>query len=172
MEISQRFLNLEGPIYSTMKEIIQDFLDDKKLAIVGASGKKENFGRSIMTELSKAGYEVYPVNPNCEQVEGIPCVPTVKDLPEEVKGVILAIPAALSEEVVSQCVGTPVKRVWMIKGMGRGAYSEEAHEICKANNIDVVYGFCPMMFFGKGMHQFHLWLRKSFSKLPPEFSLN
>lgn len=155
-----------------MKQIIEDFLNDKKVAIVGASGKKDNFGRSLMAELSKLGYEVVPVNPLCDEVEGVPCVPSVRELPEGVKGVILAVPAALSEEVVEQCTGTPVKRVWMIKGMGRGAYSEKAHEICKSNNIDVVYGFCPMMFFGKGMHQFHLWLRKTFSKLPPEFSMN
>jgi predicted CoA-binding protein len=155
-----------------MKETIQEFLNDKKVAIVGASNKKDNFGRSIMTELSKAGYEVFPVNPRCEEVEGVACVPSVRDLPEQVKGVILAIPSTLTEEVVSECAGTPIKRVWMIKGMGRGAYSEKAHELCKAHNIEVVYGFCPMMFFGKGMHKFHLWLRKTFSSLPEEYILS
>lgn len=155
-----------------MKATIQAFLDDKDVAIVGASEKRDNFGRSIMVELSKSGYRVHPVNPNCEEVEGVKCVPSVRELPEQVKGVILAIPAALSEEVVSQCAGTPVRRIWMIKGMGKGAYSEKAHELCKENNIDVVYGFCPMMFFGKGFHQFHLWLRKTFSTLPAEYQLN
>lgn len=155
-----------------MKATIQAFLDDKEVAIVGASGKKDNFGRSIMVELSKSGYNVFPVHPKCDEVEGVKCVPSVRELPEQVKGVILAIPAALSEEVVLQCVGTPITRIWMIKGMGKGAYSEKAHELCKENGIDVVYGFCPMMFFGKGMHQFHLWLRKTFTTLPAEYQLN
>ena len=94
-----------------MKQTIQEFLDDKKVAIVGASPKKDNFGRGIMAELVKSGYQVYPVNPGCEEVEGVRCVPTVRDLPQQVTGVILAVPSQLTEEVVSQCVGTSVRRV-------------------------------------------------------------
>jgi len=55
--------------------------------------------------------------------------------------------------------------------VGRGAYSESAHRKCRENGIDVVYGFCPMMFYGDGMHKFHLWLRKRFGKIPAEFQL-
>ena len=36
-----------------MKQTIQEFLDDKKVAIVGDSPKKDNFGRGIMAELVK-----------------------------------------------------------------------------------------------------------------------
>ncbi len=50
-----------------MRDIIQAFLDDRKVAIVGASNKKENFGKSIMTELTKKEYEVHPVNPHCDE---------------------------------------------------------------------------------------------------------
>jgi len=57
----------------------------------------------------------------------------------------------------------------MIRGMGRGAYTESAHAKCKENGIKVVYDFCPMMFFGEGMHQFHFWLRQSFGKMPAEY---
>jgi hypothetical protein len=57
----------------------------------------------------------------------------------------------------------------MIQGVGRGAYTKSAHEKCKQNNIGVVHGFCPMMFYGSGFHQFHFWLRKTFGKLPAEY---
>jgi len=53
--------------------------------------------------------------------------------------------------------------------MGRGAYTEEAHQKCIENGIEVVYGFCPMMFMGDGMHKFHHWLRTRFGKLPAEY---
>ena len=155
-----------------MKKIIQEFLDAKEIAIAGASTNKDNFGLSLMKELTKSGYHVHPVNPGYDEIEGISCVNSVMDLPEEVESVILAVPPALTEEIVQQCVGTQVKRVWMIRGVGRGAYSEKAHQICTDNDIEVVYGFCPMMFFGKGLHQFHLWMRKNFSKLPVEYILN
>ncbi len=155
-----------------MKNTIQEFLDDKHVAIVGASGKKDNFGRALMVELAKKGYQVYPVNPRCKEVEGVTCLPTVRDLPGDVHSVILAIPASLTDEIVEQCIGTPVQRVWMIRGVGRGAYSESAHRLCTENNIKVVYGFCPLMHYGEGMHKFHFWLRKTFGKLPAEYQLD
>ena len=155
-----------------MKETIQAFLEDSNVAVAGASNRKENFGRSILTELTKKGYSVHPVNPKCEEIQGRPCVPSVKELPPEVSSLILAVPSSLSEEILEQCKGTPIRRVWMIKGVGRGAYSEQAVQLCKENNIEVVHGFCPMMFFGKGMHKFHFWMRKNFSSLPEEYYLN
>jgi predicted CoA-binding protein len=154
-----------------MRAIIQEFIEDKKVAIVGASPNKDNFGRSLIQELSKKDYKVFPVNPKYKEVEGIACVPGVKELPGEVENVILAIPPTLTDEVIDQCVGTNVKRVWMIRGVGRGAYSEKAHKTCQDNGIDVVYDFCPMMFLGGGIHQFHFWLRKTFGKLPAEYIL-
>ena len=49
-----------------MKKTIQAFLDQKRVAIAGASNNKDNFGRSLLTELAKKEYELYAVNPNCE----------------------------------------------------------------------------------------------------------
>lgn len=122
-----------------------------------------------MTELTKLDYEVYPVNPRCDEIEGTACVPTVKELPEEVQNLILAVPASLTDEIIEQCIGTPIKRVWMLKGVSKGAYSEKAHHLCRENDIEVVYGFCPMMFYGSGAHKFHFWIRKTFGKLPAEY---
>ncbi|MCP4309916.1 MAG: CoA-binding protein [Bacteroidetes bacterium] len=68
-----------------MKKIINAFLDNKKLAIVGASPNKDNFGRYLMAELAKIEYQVIAVNPKYNEVEGIPTVPSVKELPDEVE---------------------------------------------------------------------------------------
>ena len=155
-----------------MKKTIQAFLDQKRVAIAGASNNKDNFGTSLLTELAKKDYELFPVNPNCEEIEGRTCVPTVKELPPEVENLILAVPAHITEEIVEQCLGTPIKRVWMIKGVGKGAYSEKAYKTCHDNGIEVVYGFCPLMFLGEGVHGFHFWLRKTFGKLPEEYILS
>ncbi len=68
-----------------MKDIIQEFINDRKVAIVGASAKKDNFGRSLLLELRKKDYEVFPVNPKCEEVEGIACVLRSKICPKRCK---------------------------------------------------------------------------------------
>ena len=152
-----------------MKKTIQAFNEDKQVAIVGASPNKENFGRYLITELVKKDYTTIPVNPKYDEVEGLKTVATVKELPADVTNAILAVPSDLTEKIVDQCIDTPIKRVWMIRGMGRGAYTEEAHRKCAENGIEVVYGFCPMMFMGEGMHNFHFWLRTRFGKLPAEY---
>ena len=152
-----------------MKQTIQAFMDHKKVAIAGASPNKDNFGLSLMTELEKLGNEVYPVNPLYDEIKGKSCLRSVKDLPADVENLILAVPPELSEEIVEQAVGSGIKRVWMVRGMGKGAYSEKAHNTCSENQIEVVHGFCPMMFYGAGGHKFHLWLRNTFGKLPGEY---
>ena len=155
-----------------MKKTIQAFVDAGKVAIAGASPNKDNFGLSLMTELEKLGKFVYPVNPLYKEINGRPCLDSVKDLPGDVESLILAVPPELAEVIVTQCIDSGIKRVWMVKGVGKGAYSEKAHTTCDAYQIDVVYGFCPMMFYGNGIHKFHLWLRKSFGKLPGEYQLS
>lgn len=152
-----------------MKDIIQGFLDNKNIAIVGASPNKENFGKYLIKELVKKDYLPNPVNPKYDEVEGIKTVPTVKDLPSDVVNVILAVPPELTDEIVDQCSGTHIKRIWMIRGMGKGTYTKSAHEKCDELGIELVHGFCPMMFLGDGMHKFHFWLRKRFGKMPAEY---
>ena len=152
-----------------MKKTIQAFIDDKMLAIVGASPNKENFGKYLTQELIKKGYDPIPVNPIYNEVEGIKTVASVKDLPREVENVIIATPPSLSSEIAEQCIGTQVKRVWLIRGVGKGSFTEEAKMKYLENGIEVVYGFCPMMFMGEGMHKFHFWLRERFGKMPAEY---
>jgi len=152
-----------------MKKIIQEFLESKKIAIVGASDNTGNWGKSLMDELSKKGYEVVPVNPKYEQVGNMKCYASVKDLPAGIESVIMAVPPHVTEQVAEELTGTGIKRVWMHRSIGQGAYSEKAKETCLNQQIGVVYGFCPMMFFGSGMHKFHFWIRKTFGKLPPEY---
>lgn len=155
-----------------MKDIIRQFQGQKKLAVVGASPSPNNFGRSLMLEFARQNIEPFPVNPGYMEVEGRPTVPSVEELPSDVDSVIIATHPSKTDEIIDQCIASHIKRVWMIKGVGRGAYTPTAHQKCLDNDIAVVHGFCPMMFFGEGMHHFHLWLRKTFGKLPAEYIIS
>mgnify|MGYP006280309993 CR=1 FL=1 len=157
------------PNSNTMKKTIQAFLDTKQVAIAGASNNRDNFGRFLMKELSARNYEVYPVNPHCEEIDGIPCAAKVKELPEGIENLILVVPPSLTDEIIEQSLNTSIRRVWMHRGVGRGAVSKNAIEVCSRNGIEVVYGFCPMMFYGKGAHRFHRWIRERFGKVPAEY---
>ncbi|MFC2089246.1 CoA-binding protein [Bacteroidota bacterium] len=153
-----------------MKNTIEAFLESKEIAIAGVSPNKGNWGQALVKELEKQGKVVYPINPLYDEVEGKTCLKSVKNLPETVENLILAVNPERSREIIKDCEGTGIKRVWLNQAMGDGAYSPEAVEMLKDKKIEFVYGFCPMMFFGGGMHKFHFWLRKTFGKTPVEFT--
>ena len=155
-----------------MLRTIETFIEEKGIAIVGASRSREKWGNMVVRALKKKGYTVYPVNPKADEVDGEKCYHSVQDLPSEVSGAILTIPKDTALQVVNNLNGTGIKRVWFHDGAGGdGASSPEAIDLCKKNNIDVVYGVCPMMFFPKpGIHKLHLWFKKIGGKLPKELA--
>ncbi len=155
-----------------MNKTIDAFLEAKEIAVAGASAKKGNWGLTLMKELRKRGYTVYAVNPKYAEIEDFSCYNTVKDLPSGVENVILAVNPQRAMEIIAQVSESNIKRVWLNQGVGDGAYSAEGVEQLKEMNLEYVYGFCPMMFFGKGLHKFHFWIRKNLGKTPAEFSLN
>jgi len=155
-----------------MNAIIESFVNDKNIALIGVSADKTKFGNAIFTELTKNGYTVYPVHPTLIEIDGIKCYPDVNMLPVQVVNLILVVSPDVTEQIVLQLKGTSIRRVWMHRGVGKGSGSIAAIESCKENGIEVVHGFCPMMFFSpSGIHRFHFWLRKKFGKVPVEYTL-
>ena len=51
-------------------EIINDFLAQKRIAMVGISREPRNFSVSLFQELCRRGYDMVPVNPNTPNVLG------------------------------------------------------------------------------------------------------
>jgi len=155
-----------------MKNTINEFLAEKNIAIAGVSRNSMKWGNGLMKELVKKGIKVYPVNPHADTLEGEKCYHHIAELPEEVKSLIIATKAKYTEAILKEVNNSGIKRVWMQKGAGKGSASAEAVSYCKQNNIPYVYGFCPMMFFGTGMHKFHFWMRTHLGKVPSEFKIS
>lgn len=155
-----------------MQKVINDFIADKHVAIVGVSRHKQKWGSMLSDMLQKKGYTVYPINPKATEINGVKCYASIKDLPDHVQSAIIATPRDITDEVVKNDLsGSNIKRVWMQKGVGiHSSESPQAIEDCKANGMDVVYGFCPMMFYeGGAMHGTHLFFRKLIGNVPQEF---
>ncbi len=124
-----------------MQELIKEFLSQKKFAVVGSFRNESKYAYKILKDLKEKKYEVYPVNPNIKEVEGLKCYPTVLDLPEQVDVVDIVTPPPVTEEIVKQCLQKGIMRVWIQPG----AESEKAIKFCQENNIKVVYNACLML---------------------------
>ncbi|MBI1739477.1 MAG: CoA-binding protein, partial [Candidatus Koribacter versatilis] len=51
-------------------ETIEDFLAQKRIAMAGISRDPANFSVKLFEELCRRGYDVVPVNPNLQAVQG------------------------------------------------------------------------------------------------------
>ncbi len=143
-------------------ELIIEFLSKKKIAVVGVSRKGDIPANHIFHKFKDAGYDVYPVNPHAEVVEGLTCYPDISSLPEKPEAVMLAGTPVVSEKVMQECLDNHVDLVWMHKGIGQGSYSPKADQLAGEKGITVIKNGCPMMFVGKvdPFHKVLKWIKK------------
>jgi predicted CoA-binding protein len=125
---------------------INDFLKQKRLAIVGVSRGEKDFTRSMFREFVKRGYDAVPVNPAAEEIDGKRCYAKVSDIKPAVDGVLIMTPPKKSESIVLDCEAAGVRRIWLYRAVGQGAVSRAAIGYCKAKGISVIPGYCPHMF--------------------------
>jgi len=124
------------------EETIMRFLNKKNIfAVVGASRNPEKYGYKVYKDLKEAGYKVYPVNPNADEIFGDKSYPNLEKLPAIPDVVDVVVPPKITEQIVKTCKDLGVKKVWMQPG----SESEEAIKFCEDNSIDIVYGVCVMV---------------------------
>jgi predicted CoA-binding protein len=147
---------------------IDDFLSRKRLAIVGVSRNPQDFTRSVLREFLKRGYDMVPVNPGAEEMEGRPCFARLQDVTPPVEGALVMTSPSVTDKVVWDCAEAGIKRVWMHRGAGVGAVSPSAVAFCKAQDIKVVEGECPFMFLPEAawIHRAHGFCRKVMGRYP------
>ncbi len=148
-------------------EIIEDFLDRKRIAMVGISRDPKNFSGMLFAELCRRGYDVVPVNPNTPEVQGKRCFAHVQDIEPLVEAALLMTSPEVTEAVVRDCAAAGITRIWMYRAAGKGAVNSAAVQFCQDQGIAVVPGECPFMFFPKpGLHGIHGFVRKIMGNYP------
>ena len=124
------------------RESIKVFLNKKNVfAVVGASRDHRKYGYQVYRDLKNAGYEVYPVNPNAQEILGDKCYRSLEKLPAKPDVVDVAMPPKVTEHTVETCKRLEIKKVWMQPV----SESERAIRFCEKNDVDVVYGVCVMI---------------------------
>lgn len=148
----------------TTKAAVQDFLDRRNLAVVGVSRGGKKFGNAAYKELKAKGYQLYPVNPNADVIEGDLCYRSLSALPQPVEGLLIVVPPQETEKVVGDAAEAGIRRVWM----QQGAESPAAIQFCQEQGISVIYGECILMFAEPAAfyHRLHRWVWGLLGKLP------
>jgi len=124
-----------------MQDLIQDFMAQKRFAVVGASDNPEKYGNRIVKNLKARGYDVYPVNPRLKEIEGLKCYPSLAAIHEKIDVVDFVVPPQITESVLKECVRLGLNRIWLQPG----SESPAAIEFCRTNNLKAVHDTCVMM---------------------------
>lgn len=149
-------------------ETVENFLAQKRIAMVGISRDPKDFSVLLFEEFRRRGYDMVPVNPGVPELHGQPCFARVQDIQPGVDAAILMTSPTVTEYVVRDCAEAGIRLVWMYSAGGPGATTESAIEFCDAHNIQVVPGECPFMFWpdsGAG-HHFHGFILKVIRRYP------
>lgn len=139
---------------SRIDPLVQNFLAQKKIAVVGVSDRRETGCNLAYRKFKDAGYTVYAVNPRLTTFEADPCYPDLKSIPEKPEAVFILANPTVTDQIVQQCVDLGIKNVWMHCMMGTKpglaagttSVSPDAVRLCRENGIAVIPGSCPNQF--------------------------
>ena len=121
---------------------LNDFLRKQNVfAVVGVSRNPAKYGHQVYKDLKEAGYVVYAVNPNIDEVLGDRCYHSLSELPEMPDVVDTVVPPSVTEKTVEECREIGIEKVWMQPG----SESEHAIRFCEENGIKVVHDVCVMV---------------------------
>jgi predicted CoA-binding protein len=111
----------------------------RTIAVVGASPKPERPSHDVMRYLLEQGYRVIPVRPHdCDEVLGIPCVPTLAEVGEPVDLVDVFRRPEYTPGVAREAVAAGAGALWLQLGI----VSPEARAITEAAGLDYVEDLC------------------------------
>ena len=130
--------------------MLESFFSPRSVAVIGASREEGKVGHDVLHNLIQYGYpgRIYPVNPKADQILGLPCFPSVRDIPGEVDLAVLVIPAKFCLEATRDCAAKKVPALIIItagfKETGReGADLErKVVEVAHANGMRIIGPNC------------------------------
>lgn len=125
-------------------------LAPRSVAVIGASRSRGTVGGEVLHHLVSGGYpgRLFAVNRAADEVQGIPAVPDVRDLPEAVDLAVVAVPAASVLEVARGCGERGVAALVVLTagfaevGGEGGAAQRELVGICRATGMRLVGPNC------------------------------
>lgn len=129
---------------------VRAFLEPGSIAVVGASRKPGSVGAAVLRNLLASGFpgRLHAVNRAATEVQGLPALACVEDVPGEVELAVIAVPAAATLLVARECAVQGVRALVVLSaGFGEsgpeGADRErELLEICREAGMRLIGPNC------------------------------
>ena len=99
------------------------------VAVIGASADHRKFGNKAVRAYLHQGWTVYPVNPAATEVEGLPALRSVRDLPGPVQRILLYVPPGIGLELLADIAALPPVELFVNPGAESDQLLARAREL-------------------------------------------
>ncbi|MBI5395431.1 MAG: CoA-binding protein [Verrucomicrobia bacterium] len=113
------------------------------IAIIGASANREKFSNKAVRAYLEQGYDVYPVHPTEEAIEGLQVYRSVVDIPAALDRVSFYVPTTVGLRVVEEVARKGCKELWL----NPGADSPDLYERAQALGLNPIVA-CSIVAVG------------------------
>jgi acyl-CoA synthetase (NDP forming) len=150
-----------GPVAPAEPLDLDALLAPRTIAVVGASTNRPGFGNRALAAYRAFGWTdgLWAVHPSAEEVDGVPAVPSVADVPGGADYVLVCVPAAGCPGVVEAMAGT-AKVAHVISGgfaeSGDAALQAELLGAARRSGVRVVGPNCIGVYAPAGRQTFQL----------------
>jgi acetyltransferase len=112
---------------------LQSLFEPAVVAVVGASDTPDTVGGAVLRRMQAGGFAgaLYPVNPRHPAVAGLPCFPSLRDLPGRPDVALVASPAATLPAVLRDAIEVRCKAVVLL-GTAAGNPDDDTAAQCTA----------------------------------------
>jgi acyl-CoA synthetase (NDP forming)/GNAT superfamily N-acetyltransferase len=89
---------------------LRPLLRPRAVAVVGVSRHRGGVGREVLENIRSTGYtgDLYAVKPHLQDIDGVPCYPSVADIPAQIDLVAVAVPADRAVPVIADAAAAGV----------------------------------------------------------------
>lgn len=120
------------------------------VAVLGASADRRKFGNKSVRAHLRAGFEVYPINPKVDEIEGLRAYATLADIPAKtLDRISVYVPPNVGLTLLPEMAAKGAQEVWFNPG------SESRELLQKANALRLkVIAACSIVDLGMSPSEF------------------
>ena len=119
---------------------IKNFLNLKKVAVIGMSRTESKAAHFVPKYLSENGFDIIPINPNSNEILNRKCYKEITEVDGEIDIVDVFRPSEDVLPFVKEAIKKNPKVIWLQEGI----HNEEAENLAREHGIDVVFNRCML----------------------------
>ncbi|MDX5364567.1 MAG: CoA-binding protein [Pseudazoarcus pumilus] len=110
----------------------------RRIAVVGMSDKPDRPSHYVAQFMRERGFTIIPVNPQCTEIDGLKCYPSLRDIPGPIDMVNVFRRPDDIPPIARDAVAIGAKSLWIQLGL----VSAEAEAVAEAAGLAVVMDQC------------------------------